>query len=279
MPGPSASAFAGGERRRLGDLLRNERRPLAGETPPGSATSSSGRKATAGAVSLVDLNEAGEPLPEGGFAGPYDWFGTKTRRAAAGRIDVRRAALHAISPDGSQIVFTEAEEREGAEESNGQLYVRRGIGTSSPESTKISAYQGSASGPEDPAAFLEASTDGRYVFFMSKAALTEDAYAGEAGNDPRASTATTPPRGDLTDLTPDPAEERGDGPGGRRDARRGPIGQRRLLRRRAVLTGEAASGETAWRRAQPLPLDGKQISVRRAAGTKERRTPNWSPVD
>ena len=218
--------------------------PLTGQTPAGRRNVFVWEEAT-GEVSLVDLNEAGEPLPEGGYAGPYDWFQENPQQGGSAE-SMYVAALHAISPDGSQVVYTEAEEREGAEESHGQLYVRRGIGTSSPESTKISAYQGSAGGPEEPAAFLEASPDGRYVFFSSKAALTEDAYAGEAGHESESLYRYDTSTGDLTDLTPDPAEERGEGPGVEGMLGAGQSGKTAYFVARAVLTGEAGpNGETA----------------------------------
>ena len=158
------------------------------------------------------------------------------------------AAAHAISADGSQIVFTEAEEaEEGAEESKTQLYVRRGIGTSSPESVRISAYQGTASGPEEPAAFLEASTDGRYVFFKSKAALTEEAYAGEAGHESESLYRYDTSTDTLTDLTPDSGHEREGGAEVQGMLGSSESGQVAYFAADAVLTGaeEGPRGETA----------------------------------
>ena len=232
---------------------------LTGETPAGQRNVFVWEEGS-GEVSLVDLNEAGEALPEGGFAGPYDWMDENPALGGGERMYV--AAAHAISPDGSQIVFTEAEEAEGAEESKTQLYVRRGIGSGSPESVKISAYQGSASGPEEPAAFLEASPDGRYVFFKSKAALTEDAYAGEAGSESESLYRYDTSTDTLADLTPDPAEVQADGPGVQGMPGSSESGRRRLLRRHGGADGRrrAERRNRPGRRAQPLPLGRRRLT-------------------
>ncbi len=137
----------------------------------------------AGRISLVDVNAAGEPLPEGGFAGSYWWpegeFISGTRHGGAAD-QLYTGAINAVSRDGSEIVYTErGEGEEGENENRGQLYVRLGLGGSSPTSIMVSAYQVSREEPEYPAAFLEATPDGRYIFFKSRAQLTADAYSGE----------------------------------------------------------------------------------------------------
>jgi hypothetical protein len=135
-------------------------------------------------LSLVDVRENGEPLPEGGFAGPLGGVLGNTRDGGAvGNYYVQ--ALNAVTRDGDTVVYSEAgpseAEREEGEEGDGrlQLYVRTGLGSGSPHTIKVSAYQEGRTGPEYPAEFLEATPDGRYVFFMSKAELTSDAYSGE----------------------------------------------------------------------------------------------------
>jgi hypothetical protein len=137
-----------------------------------------------GQISLVDVRENGEPLPEGGFAGPLGGvFGNTHTGGSVGNYYVQ--ALNAVSPDGDEIVYSEAgpseEEVEEGEKGEGQLqlYVRVGLGSGSPRSIKVSAYQEGRGGREYPAEFLEATPDGRYVFFRSKAELTSDSYSGE----------------------------------------------------------------------------------------------------
>ncbi len=126
-----------------------------------------------GQIEIVDLGVAGERLPEGGFAGAYNWpVEDFTVGGAAGSFYT--GPLHAISADGNVVVFTER-----GESGSAQLFVRLGVGGPSPHTVKISAYASGQSGPELPAAFLEATPDGRYVFFKSKAELTSDSYSGE----------------------------------------------------------------------------------------------------
>lgn len=159
-------------------------------------------------ISLVDTDEAGAPLPEGGFAGPYDWLDGNLLRGGA-REPMYVRGINTISSDGSEAIYTERGEVQG----DGQLYLRRGLGGSSPTTVKVSAYEEGLSGPELPAAFLEATPDGRYVFFKSKAELTGDAYAGGPGEESESLYRYDVSTGTLIDLTPDPAEEREGGPG------------------------------------------------------------------
>ncbi|HET7591030.1 MAG TPA: hypothetical protein VFK14_12720 [Solirubrobacterales bacterium] len=149
---------------------------LTGETPPGQRNVFVWEEGSE--VSLVDVDEAGDPLPEGGYAGPFDWRQGNLARGGAGD-GYYVSSVHAISSDGSEIVFTEAQEEGEEEEGSGQLYVREGIGSPSPSTVKLSVYREGREGPELPAAFLGATPNGRYVFFKSKAELTSDAYAGE----------------------------------------------------------------------------------------------------
>ncbi len=165
---------------------------------------------SSGRISLVDVNEAGEPLPEGGFAGPYRWNAEPPSPLEGGSITgMYVGAVNAISRDGSEAFYTERGEAEG----HGQLYVRAGLGVPAPRSIKVSAYQEGREGPELRAAFLEASPDGRFVFFKSSADLTGDAYAGEEGEESESLYRYDVFTGRLIDLTPDEAEARPSGPG------------------------------------------------------------------
>jgi hypothetical protein len=133
-----------------------------------------------GEISLVSTNAAGQKLPEGAYAGAYDWpEGRLTLGGAREHFYV--GPVHAISPDGSQIVYTEGQEEDGSEQGRGQIYLRTGLGGPSPQTVKVSAYAAGREGLEEPAAFLEATPEGAFVFFMSKAELTSDSYAGEEG--------------------------------------------------------------------------------------------------
>jgi hypothetical protein len=133
-----------------------------------------------GEISLVGVRENGEPLPEGAFAGAYNWATPKNSQGGAAS-GAYVSPLHAISRNGDQVVYTERRKDISGEEGQNpnQLYVRLGLNGNSPHSVKISDYEAGRSGPELPAAFLEATPDGHFVFFMSKAELTSNSYAGE----------------------------------------------------------------------------------------------------
>ena len=109
---------------------------------------------------------------------------------------------------------------------------------------RISAPAEGIADPETPAAFLGASADGRLVYFLDKGRLTADSTAGAGYDLYRYDLAS----GGLTDLTPDTADR--NGARGRRDARDGGIGPRRLLRRRRRPRRRREPG--AGRRDQPL---------------------------
>jgi hypothetical protein len=199
--------------------------PLTGETPEGQPNLFVWDR-DSGQIRLVDVRNPGEsasqpvPLSVGGFAGPYDWEDADlSQGGVADRMYV--GAINAISPDGSQVVFTERGE------GGGQLYLRENPGM--PQSpigaggkcivaadactVHVSApTAGAPPATQRPAAFLEATPDGRYIFFKSKQELTEDAYAGIEGESwslYRYDVST----GNLVDLTPDPTHTQEVGPG------------------------------------------------------------------
>jgi hypothetical protein len=165
-----------------------------------------------GKISLVSVDQNGGRLPEGAFAGPYDWPDLNLEKGGSGD-HMYVAALNAISPGGEQAVFTERGEGEG----HGQLYVRLGLGGPSPTSVKVSAYAAGRAGPELPAAFLEATPEGRFIFFKSRADLTSDSYSGEGEGTESLYRYETPtsktPTGKLIDVTTEAKAKFEKGPG------------------------------------------------------------------
>ena len=143
-----------------------------------------------GDVSLVGVLPAGEggaAPPAGSFGGAYEWYrdrgrglgGALSKTEGGGDAPMAVAAVHAISPSGSQIFFTAA--------GTGQLYLRRGLDGGSPNTLRISAPNTGVSDPNGakPAAFQEATPDGSRAFFMSAGKLTATSTtgAGDSGMD------------------------------------------------------------------------------------------------
>ncbi len=162
-----------------------------------------------GAGSLEFLNYLpGETTPPGGaFAGPYDWPENFPTGGGANATFYTRD-MHVMSNDGSKVFFTTG--------GNNQLYVRKGLDGSSPQTVWVSASQktnGSGPGGTDPngpgrAAFMEATPDGRYVFFTSPEELTNDATTGTADQGKDLYRYDTE-SGQLVDLAPDSTDENG----------------------------------------------------------------------
>jgi hypothetical protein len=140
-----------------------------------------------GTLSLVSVLPDESTAPSGAFAGSYHWaeLSTAAQKRGGANSDEFTQGLHVLSADGSKAFFTTS--------SVNQLYMREGIGTPNPTTSQVSASQktnGSGPGGKDPkgpkkAAFMEATPDGRYVFFTSQEELTNDANTGTAdqGND------------------------------------------------------------------------------------------------
>ncbi|HEY2052488.1 MAG TPA: hypothetical protein VGH14_00980 [Solirubrobacterales bacterium] len=159
------------------------------------------------------LNNGTVP-PGGAMAGPYDWFKSGSTTLLGGSLSrYYTQPGHAISADGSEIFFTAGE--------TGQLYVRMNPFGTPEELTpaecraptneaactiRVSApAAGVSTDPETPAAFLDASADGRLVYFLDKGKLTTNSTAG-AGYDLYRYDVNT---GALTDLTPDTIDKQG----------------------------------------------------------------------
>lgn len=165
-------------------------------------------KRGAGSVELVSILPGGTAAFTGAFAGPY---GVETSEpltqggAAAGSYT---QDFHVLSADASKLFFTTS--------GDGQLYMRKDLDGSSPSTVHISASQKTnGTGPDgsdpkgpQPAAFMQASADGRYVFFLSAEELTNNAYTGSSdqGKDLYRYDTDT---GDLIDLAPDDGDAEG----------------------------------------------------------------------
>ncbi len=156
-------------------------------------------------LSLVDLLSNGSQPFHGAFAGAYAWStasGSNPKAPGGGYTQ-----LHALSKDGSTLFFTSYNVN--------QLYARTGLDTASPKTVQVSASQktngpGGGKDPKGPqkAAFMEATPDGRYVFFTSSEELTNDATTGteDQGKDLyRFDTGS----GELIDLAPDTTDVNG----------------------------------------------------------------------
>lgn len=150
---------------------------------------------------LVGVDAAGDPLPEGSIGGPYAWREIENNTNLGGALgSYYTAAIHAISNDGDKAVFTEG--------GTGQLFARVGLDGPTPTTLHVSKPQNDDEVLELPAAFLEATPDGRFIFFKSYGKLTPDAGTGESEgswNLYRYEVATE----ELLDLTPGSLDEEG----------------------------------------------------------------------
>ncbi len=156
-------------------------------------------KAT-GELQLVSILPGGAAA-EGAFAGSWDYVNEAPEYGGAERSYYVQSTL---STDGSKAFFTAQ---------NGlQIYMRTNPTSPSGTTTLVSGSQktnGTGPGGTDPngskpAKFVEATRNGRFVFFMSQSALTNDANTGnfDQGQDLyRYDTAS----GKLIDIAPEPA--------------------------------------------------------------------------
>jgi hypothetical protein len=156
---------------------------------------------SSGELRLVSILPGGVAA-EGAFGGPWDYVNNRPQEGGATNAYYTQSSL---SRDGSKAFFTT--------QVGLQLYMRENPTSPTGTTTQISKSQktnGAGPGGTDPkgpkpAMFLEATPNGRYVFFMSHEALTNDANTGnfDQGQDLyRYDTAT----GDLIDVAPEPEE-------------------------------------------------------------------------
>jgi hypothetical protein len=148
-----------------------------------------------GEVSLISVDNEGQPLPKGAFGGSYDWAlgstPTTLNQGGAAR-NYYSQDQHAVTNDGA-VFFTEA--------GTGQLYER--LHPTQPQS-KLDG-QGRCEEPEmactlhvseskrtppdpggpRPAAFMGAAADGSSAYFTSPEKLTEDANTGPTQPEPK----------------------------------------------------------------------------------------------
>lgn len=157
-----------------------------------------------GDLSLVGVlpGTPSEAPPAGSFAGAYEWFLEQNTFKGGSLGGLAVEAAHAISPDGDQAFFTAGE--------TGQLYLRRGLTGSEPSTVQVSKAAPGVTDPNgaQPAAFQEATPDGKRVFFLSAGKLTEDATTGPAdeGRDLYRWDAASE---ELVDVAPDPTDPAG----------------------------------------------------------------------
>jgi len=158
-----------------------------------------------GEVSLVGVlpGNPEEAPPGGSFGGAYAWFLQPNFAQVGGAgAGLYVETAHAATSDGDQIYFTAGEA--------GQLYLRRGLNGSQPETTHVSAPESGVSDPFGPqlAAFQEATPDGSRAFFLSSEKLTTDATTSEfdEGKDLYRFDRST---SSLVDVTPDTSDPNG----------------------------------------------------------------------
>ncbi len=202
-------AFAGSSRGGAVALLESRAGGLLPEDLEGRQNVYAYDRASGRLVLAGVMNDGSVPAA-GAMAGPYDWYVKKSTSAVGGALGrYFTQDLHAISADGKKVFFTAG--------GTGQLYVRVNP-TAVPEelgaeaclagekacTVRISAPQGVAD-PETPAAFVGATADGRYAFFLDSGKLTADATGGSGYDLYRYDLAT----GALADLTRDSADKRG----------------------------------------------------------------------
>jgi hypothetical protein len=142
-------------------------------TPEASPRHSHVYEWTGGHLVMVDIPPDGITL------------GTEDNVGAPGDGGVESQDVwHAVSADGSRVIFTGGEALEsGAGTANplGQVYLRE---VNQGKTVEVSASQRDVADPHGPkvARYWGASTDGSKVFFASRAELTNDANTGSADN-------------------------------------------------------------------------------------------------
>ncbi len=168
---------------------------------------------TTDAVSVVGKlpsSEKGGAAPStGSFGGAYAWYPEQEPWTGGATNGQYVQAIHAVGPDGGQIYFTAAQ---SGEAESGQIYLRRGLNSSTPSTVAVSKANDGIVDPvveEEyfgvpfPAAFQEATADGTRAFFTSPQKLTADAATGpyDQGNDLYIYDTNADPSHPLVDVT------------------------------------------------------------------------------
>jgi hypothetical protein len=176
--GVGSYAYAGSTADGTTLLFERSYTPLTANAAAGVNNVYATNRAT-GALTLVSVLPDGTAPSQGAFVGPYDWNRGDTTQGGASVVSGGYLVQdeHAMSADGSRIVFTAA--------GTGQLYLRENPFSAGASTAHVSASQktnGSGPGGTDPngpqpAAFLGATTDGSAIFFSSCEQLTNDATA------------------------------------------------------------------------------------------------------
>jgi hypothetical protein len=165
-------------------------------------------------LEVASILNSGAAPADGAFAGPYAWTLGESESGGA-RFGYYTEAEHALSEDGNRVFFTSSGEdkvymrenpfaAQGPVDGEGKCAPNQALGCT----TQISAAQDGLPESNAPAAFVGASVDGRYSFFLSSAKLTTDAKVGGAENS-RELYRYDAVTGELEDVAPDPTATNG----------------------------------------------------------------------
>jgi NHL repeat len=226
--------------------------------------------------------------PGGSFGGAYEWSTKKPSTLNGGALNGEYVeAIHAISAEGDKAYFTAGQ--------TGQLYLRRNLTGPKPSTLQVNTPEAGVTDPNgtQPAAFLEATPDGRFAFFLSSQKLTKDASTGvsDGGRDLYRFDAATR---ELVDVTPDTAATDLNGAEVQGLLGASASGTTGYFAAKGVLVDGGTSGETNLYRFQeaasgkflyrfigvaPSPLNWSPISSGRAisVGNEEYRTSRVTP--
>jgi hypothetical protein len=163
---------------------------------------------------------SGEAAPSGGaFGAAYAWESSAgeplsgNTSSGGASVDQYVEAIHAVSPNGSQIYFTASlPEGPASPYPTAQLYLRSGLDGPAATTVRVSepnegvvdpAVEREWSGVPRPAAFQEATPDGSKAFFLSSQHLTADSSTGfyDTGTDLYRYDADAPKGERLSDIT------------------------------------------------------------------------------
>ncbi len=162
---------------------------------------------SSGEIRLVDVlpeeNREAKTPADGAYAGPWDWKNEleESEQDLEGGAKRKYYTEHALSENGERAFFTTA----GLHAGSHQIYMRTNPFKPSATTTLVSQSARTVVDPNGPksADFLEATSDGKFVFFKSAAKLTDDATTGEfdEGSDLYRYDVETKALEDLTPLT------------------------------------------------------------------------------